>query len=121
MQLSLNSEVTVEIAHEILIRTWTKLREWLKNNREFCTWQERLNTIIQEWKEGQGELLSKKRLKIAQEWRKTHGQKLSPEQQNFIQKSEEKQMRQLWLGRGIASVIIIVSLWTAGSLILSMS
>ncbi len=40
------------------------------------------------------------------------GFRISSEQENFIKKSQQKQMKQWWLGRGIASVIIIISLWT---------
>ena len=29
-------EVTVSVAHEALMREWLRVREWLKENREFC-------------------------------------------------------------------------------------
>ncbi len=105
-------EETVEIVHEALIREWERLRDWMEINREFRTWQERLKTRMQEWKEGKGELLSKTRLKIAEEWRQRRGQELSQEQKDFILKSRQRQIRNRWLVRGIASLIGIIGLWT---------
>ena len=109
-------EETVEIVHEALIREWQRLREWMEDNREFRTWQERLKTRIQEWKEGQGELLSKTRLKIAEEWRQKRGQELSSEQENFIKKSRQRQNRNLWLGMGIVIPILIIGVLTGAEI-----
>lgn len=40
---------TVEIAHEALIRTWTRLREWLAASREDLRLQRRLLVAANEW------------------------------------------------------------------------
>jgi len=40
---------TVEVAHEALIRTWTRLREWLDASRDDLRVQRRLSTAAAEW------------------------------------------------------------------------
>src|SRR5207248_4730752 len=40
---------TVEIAHEALIREWTRLREWLANSRESLYNHRRLMAVVAEW------------------------------------------------------------------------
>jgi len=47
---SLKSEETVEIVHEALIQKWQRLRDWIKVNRTFLTWQERLRAAMYQWK-----------------------------------------------------------------------
>jgi len=40
---------TVEIAHEALIRHWTRLREWLDTDREFLLWLQRFRLDLERW------------------------------------------------------------------------
>jgi len=42
-------ENTVEIAHEALIRHWQRLKEWMKEDRSFRVWQEKLRGMMQHW------------------------------------------------------------------------
>ena len=41
---------TVEIAHEILLTSWTKLNGWIKQYREEITLRNRLNDDVKQWK-----------------------------------------------------------------------
>jgi len=107
---------TVEVVHDALIRNWDELRQWMDTNREFRTWQERLQTRIQEWKDSKGELLSKTRLKIAQEWLHQRGQELSLEQKKFIKKSRRRQNINQWLAIGVTSVIGIFVVGTGAEI-----
>lgn len=62
---------TVEIVHEALIREWGSLRQWIEQDREFCTWQEGLRALMRQWDNSgrdNTELLRAKRLVDAQEW-----------------------------------------------------
>jgi WD40 repeat protein/DNA-binding XRE family transcriptional regulator len=45
-------EPTVEVAHEALIRSWGRLREWLDSSRENLRVQRRLATAAAEWNNG---------------------------------------------------------------------
>jgi hypothetical protein len=39
-------EVTVSVAHEALLREWQRVREWLKENREFLRMRDRLDSSL---------------------------------------------------------------------------
>lgn len=56
---------TVEIVHEALIREWERLRQWIKQDREFRIWQQELRATMQQWEKNnqdESELLRGKRL-----------------------------------------------------------
>jgi WD40 repeat protein len=63
--------LTVEVAHEALIRNWLRLRVWLNEDREFLLWRQRLQVQAGEWHEhGQdaGYLLRGAPLSEAERW-----------------------------------------------------
>ena len=47
--LAPDDPTTVEVAHEALIRTWDRLRGWIKEDRAFLLWRQRLGFHIAEW------------------------------------------------------------------------
>ncbi len=42
-------EVTVSVAHEALLREWQRVKEWLKENREFLRMRDRLDSSLKLW------------------------------------------------------------------------
>ena len=42
-------EQTVEVAHEALIASWSRLKGWLNEDRQFLLWRQRLNIHFAEW------------------------------------------------------------------------
>ena len=42
-------EVTVSVVHEALLREWQRVREWLKENREFLRMRDRLDSSLKLW------------------------------------------------------------------------
>ncbi len=40
---------TAEIVHEALIQSWGRLREWMRADRAFRAWQERLRSLLAQW------------------------------------------------------------------------
>ncbi len=42
-------EVTIAIAHEALLREWQRVKEWLKENREFLRLRDRLDVSLKLW------------------------------------------------------------------------
>jgi hypothetical protein len=46
-----------EVAHEALIRTWDRLQQWSRDDREFILWSQRLAPRHRAWRQGRGELL----------------------------------------------------------------
>ncbi|MFB2770574.1 CHAT domain-containing protein [Pelatocladus sp. BLCC-F211] len=92
-----NKEETVEIIHEALIREWGTLREWIKDNREFRTWQERLKPNVREWQDHRydsGRLLQETPLSVALKWYIDRIDELTLEEKKFIKASAEKQNKQ---------------------------
>ncbi|GAB1543701.1 hypothetical protein NUACC21_63770 [Scytonema sp. NUACC21] len=103
---------TVEIVHEALIREWGTLREWIKANREFRIWQERLKPDVQEWQElnknHQPEaLLQGTRLAVAQEWYEQRREQLTQSEQNFITASITRQQQELRQNKRRQQLIVL--------------
>jgi tetratricopeptide (TPR) repeat protein len=45
-----SGNVVISVAHEALLRHWTRVREWLAVNREFLRMRDRLDANLQIWK-----------------------------------------------------------------------
>jgi WD40 repeat protein len=78
---------TVEVVHEALIREWERLREWMKSDRTFRTWQERLRVAMRQWEatgKDEAVLLRGVLLAEAEDWRNRRLDELSPEERVFI-------------------------------------
>jgi uncharacterized caspase-like protein/WD40 repeat protein/energy-coupling factor transporter ATP-binding protein EcfA2 len=123
IQSLLQQEVTVEVAHEILIRHWSTLRWWLDENRLLLQRQRQLAQAAQLWHQhGQQPefLLQGIRLAEAEDVYIKHTDELSSESQRFVeacldarqaqQRQAQKRLRQAQLtavvmgGLGIAAL-----------------
>ncbi|MBW4430337.1 MAG: CHAT domain-containing protein [Pelatocladus maniniholoensis HA4357-MV3] len=96
-EISENKEETVEIIHEALIREWGTFRQWIQDNREFRTWQERLKPNVREWQDHQynsGRLLQETPLNVALKWYSDRIDELTLQEKEFIEASAEKQNKQ---------------------------
>ena len=88
---------TVEVVHEALIRNWGQLKAWMKEDREFRAWQERIRAAMGQWQEmnrDKGLLLRGAALVQAQEKLQERGEELSQAEQEFIGLSEALQVRE---------------------------
>jgi tetratricopeptide (TPR) repeat protein len=124
-----SEEDTVEVVHEALIREWQTLREWMKKDRLFRAWQERLRDIIHQWEEtkhDEGVLLRGVPLSEAEEKLQQRREELSLSEQSFIQLSievrdrylrqEKTRKRKEFAGISTATFLIMTTLgWTAWS------
>ncbi|WP_045056810.1 nSTAND1 domain-containing NTPase [Aliterella atlantica] len=75
---------TVELVHEALIQEWSRLRSWIKENREFRLWQERLRAAMRQWeasKRDEGALLRGKSLAVAEDELQKRSDELVAEQE----------------------------------------
>ncbi len=82
-----SQEETIEVAHEALIRQWTRLRNWLLEDQEFLLWRQRLQTDLADWlrtHRDQGTLLRGMPLDDAERWIAQRKDDLTPEEQAFI-------------------------------------
>jgi WD40 repeat protein len=71
----------VEVSHEALIREWTTLREWVKNNRADLRLERRFTQAAEEWeglKKDPSALLRGARLAQAEEWLQKHSDAPAP-------------------------------------------
>jgi WD40 repeat protein len=88
---------TVEVAHEALIRTWTRLREWLSASREDLRIQRRLMAAATEWFHGHHEtsfLASGARLDQFEAWSKETTLSLGTEEKEFLAASIAEREKQ---------------------------
>ncbi len=45
-----SGEEYIELAHEAIIKSWFRLKDWLVEDREFLLWKQRMTLIFIEWK-----------------------------------------------------------------------
>ena len=91
------TEDTVEVVHEALIREWLRLREWMNANRQFRTWQERLKVSLREWQNDNhdaGALLRGVPLTVAEDWLRKRADEMTQEERDFIQVSVKERDRE---------------------------
>jgi len=92
------NDVTVEVVHEALIRSWTRLRQWIEFERVGLSIQRRLTADTQEWVEATPEnkeayLYSGARLSLLRDWIETHRDNVSSLESAFLAASEEAARR----------------------------
>jgi WD40 repeat protein len=90
------SERTVELAHEVLIRRWPTLRQWLDEDREGIRLYRRLCDAARLWDAAgrePGDLYRGTRLDSALEWAKTNETLLNETERDFLNASVEESAR----------------------------
>ncbi|WP_413173651.1 eIF2A-related protein [Anabaena azotica] len=110
--------VTIEVAHEILIRHWSTLRWWLEENRSRLRSQRQIEQAASLWKHHQEQadfLLQGIRLAEAEEIYVQYTDELSPDVQNFIaacldakkqqQLEQKKRLRQAQTAVAVISIL----------------
>lgn len=88
---------TVEVAHEALIREWSRLREWLNQDREGLRLHRSLTEAAQEWElleRDPGALYRGARLVQAKEWFALHPNTLNAPERTFLNASNAQEERE---------------------------
>ncbi|MEC4984476.1 MAG: caspase family protein [Oscillatoria sp. PMC 1068.18] len=110
---TLQTETTVEVAHEILIRHWSTLRWWLAENRQHLRELEQIKIQTKEWQknnEQEDYLLRGKQLKEAENFYLNYRNELDESEQKYVQLSRRVRTRnQLRVGGISAAVVLIFS------------
>ena len=104
---------TVEVAHEALIENWQQLRDWVGVERQYMTWQQRLNAGALEWqarKRSADLLLRGLPLAEAQDWQKKKPDGLSDLEREFVAASAKRRR----LKRGAGTMVAVAVLATIG-------
>lgn len=81
---------TAEIAHEILIRRWPRLRHWLEEDREGLRLHRRLGDAARLWEAAgreSADLYRGARLETALEWARVNGARLNSSEREFLDAS----------------------------------
>jgi serine/threonine protein kinase/KaiC/GvpD/RAD55 family RecA-like ATPase len=81
---------TAEIVHEALFRSWSRLREWMRANRNFRSWQERLRSALRQWESSgrdEGALLRGALLVGAEGWLAEREAEIGEAERGFIRAS----------------------------------
>ncbi|MCT7959155.1 hypothetical protein NG791_00410 [Laspinema sp. D1] len=118
-----SQESTIDIAHEILLTSWTTLNTWIQENRKAIAIRNRLNNDLNLWKsqKSEAELWSGAKLEQVLELRidPIFNQVLggfSPEENQFIDLSRglrDRQRRKTVMGLSSFSVVAVILLWGA--------
>ena len=90
---------TIEVAHEALLREWTRLREWLNESRADVRTQRQLNHAVQEWNTAQRDasfLMAGSRLEQFEGWSANTTIALTQDERAFLSASiAERDRREL--------------------------
>ncbi len=84
---------TVEVAHEALIRQWTRLRGWLSESRDDLRTQRRLSAIAEDWRQSGKDpsyLARGLRLQQFETWQESTNLALNDYERNYLQASIER-------------------------------
>ena len=93
-------EFTVEVAHEALIRKWSRLRTWLDEDREFLLWRRRLKVSREIWQQNRDDnttLLRGTPLLEAERWLTLREDALDGDDSTYIQACLSVEQRKHWI------------------------
>ena len=122
-RLLVKSEGMVEIIHDVLLIKWGYLRNWIKDNRAYFEWKQRLEGKVHDWEEtsskqsrkhDEHKLLAGGDLVQATSYLKRYKDDLTPQDQLFIRMSEKRQRREVNIWRGIGLILLILLLLVGG-------
>lgn len=91
-------EPTVEIAHEALIREWSKLRDWLNSGREDLRMERRILQSAEDWRKYQKDasyLATGAQLAAFSEWLKSTDLRLTELENAYLQASQAQHEAQI--------------------------
>ncbi len=108
------SGMTVEVAHEELLRRWGRLKGWVNQDRRFLLWRTQLELKLDEWqRDGAAALLRGSALRNAREFYPARQEDLGPDQRTYLHRSlavEKSRKRNQWLLVS-AGVLLLGSGW----------
>lgn len=102
---------TLEVVHEALFRAWPRLAEWLKDNKAFLVWQQRLRGSIKQYEEGTRKpdfLLRGFSLTEALEWLKKKPEYFSPDERHFVTASQNRKSRNRMITGALVGLLLVL-------------
>jgi WD40 repeat protein len=112
-----DGEAVVEVAHEALLRTWPRLQDWLKEERDFLVFKGEVERAERRWQElgrPDNARLSGLDLARAEEWLARRAADLAEPVRGFVQQSiaadRGEKERQLRFQRRVSVAAVVVSI-----------
>jgi WD40 repeat protein len=111
----------VEVAHEALIRSWPRLRQWLDEDRAGLRLHHRISEVAREWQRSnkeEGMLYRGARLTQAQEWRERNEAELNLLEREFLDASiaerqklerQQRQGQRLLVGAAVLFAVLFIA------------
>jgi hypothetical protein len=115
--------VWVELTHEALIRSWSRLREWVSVSRENLRFAQGLQETVRSWAakgRPQGSLWREPDLSNLRNYAKLVGTRLPTLQTDFFDRSERQARSELRLRRGVILLLVCLTLLASVGLLLSL-
>ena len=91
-----SKEEVVELTDEVLVRQWSRLRDWIERDRDFLLWRQKLRDQLIDWESSDfrsGFLLRSEQLREAVTWLGTHRSDLNKAEREFIARSSETEYK----------------------------
>src|SRR5215510_13185845 len=94
-----SGETAVQLGDDLL-RYWPHLQSWIREDREFLLWRQKLNVVIVEWKrlnQDSGALLTGAPLELAKQWRAGRADDLNETEIAYIDRcvaEDERRVRE---------------------------
>lgn len=110
------SPAFVEVAHEALIRSWSRLRKWIDADRSGLRTHRRLTEAAKEWEDKRRHpefLYSSGRLAIAREWTASHRDQLTKIENEFLAASRKAERVKTVLTATLVALIVGILGWIA--------
>ena len=112
------SQPTVEVSHEVLLRAWPRLRNWLEEHSTFVQWRARdLVPNLERWLDSEENpefLLPRPLLDPALRWLSKYPDELAGPPTDYIQASKRRRTFRRGLLTGTVAVLVVASLVAAG-------
>lgn len=96
----------VDIIHEVLIRKWQRLRNWIDERREALIYQQDLKKDISDYGKGQEKLYSKSKWKVASTWQINNPDLNDVEIKSFIEKSKKRTRLRVYTFMGLLVTLL---------------
>ncbi len=114
-----DGKATTEVAHEILLKTWGKLKVWLEAQREFLVWRGEIAARREDWgkagkldaKQQRKALLAGYGLDTAENWVKERRGDIEPDDVAFVEASgrESRKAARTWAWMQRAAVVLMLA------------
>jgi formylglycine-generating enzyme required for sulfatase activity len=108
-------EPTAQVAHEVLVRAWEQLPQWITGQRVFLVWKGQIEQARHLW-EGKerddGALLRGRGLDEALDWLSKKSAELSPAEREYINASNKHRIRGRRAAAAVSSLVLVLILGT---------